>query len=173
LQPGGARGARATARQETVMGAFLGVGALRRGAGAAVLVVAGPLTLSATARDLPPPKTDVVPPVELTVAADGKTVSCAPAELRLPAQTNVHVRLVNQTDKEITITAPQIFDKNVLRHDGDLVHVASAAGYTLKPEGHGDIELRTLAPGQYPYGCTSAQNQGAPFKGTLVFVPPT
>jgi hypothetical protein len=157
------------------MAAYLGRAAPRALtiAGLALALAAGPLVPGAGARDLPPPKTDVVPPVELTVALEGGKVSCAPAELRLPAQTNVHVHLVNQTDKEITVTAPRIFDKNVLRHDGDLVHVASAEGYTLKPSGRGDIELRTLAPGQYPFGCTSAQDQANPFRGTLVFVPPT
>lgn len=156
------------------------MGISRRAAACRALGIVGAATVLATgfatgalARDLGPPKTDIVPPVELTVSADGAKIACAPAELRLPSETNVHVRLVNQTNKEITITAPRIFDKNVLRHDGDLVHVASAAGYTLKPEGHGDIELRTLAPGQYPFGCTSTQDQANPFKGTLVFVPPT
>lgn len=152
------------------LAAYLGAAARRAlGLAGATAVLAG----GALARDLPPPKTDIVPPVELVVAADGAKVTCAPAELRLPAETNVHLRLVNQTNKEITVTAPRIFDKNVLRHDGDLVHVASAEGYTLKPEGHGDIELRTLAPGQYPFGCTSAQDQANPFKGTLILVPPT
>ena len=141
-------------------------------AGLSVTLSAG-LLAGAPAKDLPAPQTDIVPPVEVVISAKGSSVECAPAELRLPAQTNVHLRLINHSDHDVTITAPGIFEnRNVLHHDGDVVHVASNEGYTVKSEGHGDIEFRSLAAGEHTFGCTSVQNQSAPFRGKLVFVPP-
>ncbi|MEH3148097.1 MAG: hypothetical protein PGN34_22815 [Methylobacterium frigidaeris] len=128
------------------------------------------------ANDLPPPKAggEVMPPVEVTITTKDGAASCAPAELRLPAQSNVSLQVVNQSDAQVTITAPQIFqNKNVLHHDGDVVHVASNDAYLVKANGKGEIRLRTIAPGDYTWGCTSTNARSKPFEGRLTLVDPT
>ncbi len=60
----------------------------------------------------------------------------------------------------------------MLHADGDLVHVASEKGYTVKQNGKGTLRLRTLKAGQEEYACTSTRNADAPFKGKLVLSPP-
>lgn len=111
---------------------------------------------------------DVLPPVALTVEEADGAIRCAPAELRLPAGSNVELTITNTTKNQVTLTAPRQFEnKNVLHHDGDLVHVASNDGYLIKQNGKGVLRIRTLDEGQYPYGCTSVSKQGAPFRGTL------
>ncbi|AWN46297.1 hypothetical protein DK419_08205 [Methylobacterium terrae] len=144
-----------------------------RTAAAALLLTA--LTGGArAANDLPPPKTDAMPPVEVTITAENGVPRCAPAELRLPAQTNVDLHVTNQSNEQISLTAPQIFqNKNVLHHDGDVVHVASNDAYLIKANGKGEIRLRTIAPGEYKYGCTAVSKQDKPFEGKLTLVDPT
>ena len=125
------------------------------------------------ANDLPPPKTDVMPPVEVTITAENGAPSCAPAELRLPAQSNVDLHVVNQSNEQVSLTAPQIFqNKNVLHHDGDVVHVASNDAYLVKANGKGEIRLRTIAAGEYTYGCTATSKQDKPFTGKLTLIDP-
>ena len=127
------------------------------------------------ANDLPPPKAggEVMPPVEVTISTKDGAAACAPAELRLPAQSNVSLQVVNQSDAQVSITAPQIFqNKNVLHHDGDVVHVASNDAYLVKAKGKGEIRLRTIAPGSYTWGCTSVNAQSKPFEGKLTLVDP-
>lgn len=127
----------------------------------------------AQGKPLAPPASDAMPPVELTIALqDGKPV-CEPAELRLPADTNVDLKIVSRADVPIILTMGDQFDnKRVLHSDGDLVHVMSEKGYTVKQNGTGNLRLRTLATGEYPYACTSTRDQDAPFKGKLVLSPP-
>ncbi|KMO42523.1 hypothetical protein VQ03_10780 [Methylobacterium tarhaniae] len=145
---------------------------LRAATAAAFLAVA----LSGGARaanDLPPPKTDAMPPVEVTITAENGVLACAPAELRLPAQSNVDLHVTNQSNLQVSLTAPQIFqNKNVLHHDGDVVHVASNDAYMVKANGKGEIRLRTIAPGEYTYGCTATTKQDKPFTGKLTLVDP-
>jgi len=125
------------------------------------------------ANDLPPPKTDAMPPVEVTITAENGVPACAPAELRLPAQSNVDLHVVNQSNEQVSLTAPQIFqNKNVLHHDGDVVHVASNDAYLVKANGKGEIRLRTIAAGEYTYGCTATSKQDKPFTGKLTLIDP-
>jgi hypothetical protein len=42
----------------------------------------------AQSKPLPPASSDAMPPVELTITMDGDKPVCAPAELKLPANTN-------------------------------------------------------------------------------------
>ncbi|XYD08442.1 anaerobic typically selenocysteine-containing protein [Methylobacterium sp. NMS12] len=135
------------------------------------LLAAGPAL--AQGKPLPPPATDAMPPVELTISLkDGKPV-CAPAELKLPADTNVALNIVSSADAPVTITAPGQFENGLVLHaDGDLVHVASEKGYTVKQNGKGTLRLRTMKAGQEEYACTSTRNADAPFKGRLVLSPP-
>ncbi|WCS26026.1 cupredoxin domain-containing protein [Methylobacterium sp. NMS14P] len=135
------------------------------------LLAAGPAL--AQGKPLPPPATDAMPPVELTISLkDGKPV-CAPAELKLPADTNVALNIVSSADAPVTITAPGQFENGLVLHaDGDLVHVASEKGYTVKQNGKGTLRLRTMKAGQEEYACTSTRNADAPFKGKLVLSPP-
>jgi len=135
-----------------------------------VLLAAGPAL--AQGKPLPQPATDAMPPVELTISLkDGKPV-CAPAELKLPADTNVALNIVSSADAPVTITAPGQFENGLVLHaDGDLVHVASEKGYTVKQNGQGEIRVRTIAAGQYPYGCTSVNDRSQPFRGTLTLSP--
>ncbi|MGU3416846.1 anaerobic typically selenocysteine-containing protein [Methylobacterium sp. D54C] len=135
------------------------------------VLAAGPVL--AQGKPLPPPATDAMPPVELTISLkDGKPV-CDPAELKLPADTNVALKIVSSADAPVTITAPGQFENGLVLHaDGDLVHVASEKGYTVKQNGRGTLRLRTMKAGQEEYACTSTRNADAPFKGKLVLSPP-
>jgi hypothetical protein len=135
------------------------------------VLAAGPAL--AQGKPLPPPATDAMPPVELTISLkDGKPV-CDPAELKLPAATNVALKIVSSADAPVTITAPGQFENGLVLHaDGDLVHVASEKGYTVKQNGKGTLRLRTMKAGQEEYACTSTRNADAPFKGKLVLSPP-
>jgi hypothetical protein len=142
----------------------------RSSAALVALLVAGPAF--AQGKPLPPPASDAMPPVELTISLkDGKPV-CDPAELRLPADTNVALTIVSSADVPVTITAPGQFENGLVLHsDGDLVHVASEKGYTVKQNGKGTLRLRTMKAGQEDYACTSARRLDAPFKGKLVLSP--
>ena len=135
------------------------------------LLVAGPAL--AQGKPLAPPASDAMPPVELTISLkDGKPV-CEPAELRLPADTNIALNIVSSANVPVIITAPGQFENGLVLHaDGDLVHVASEKGYTVKQNGKGTLRLRTMKAGQEEYACTSTRNADAPFKGKLVLTPP-
>ncbi|KQP96721.1 hypothetical protein [Methylobacterium sp. Leaf117] len=127
----------------------------------------------AQSKPLPPASSDVMPPVELTIRMEGDKPVCAPAELKLPANTNVELHIVSQAAEPVTITAPGQFENaNVLHADGDLVHVASEKGYLVKQNGKGVLRIRTLKAGQETYACTSNRNQKAPFEGKLVLTDP-
>jgi hypothetical protein len=116
----------------------------------------------------PPRNAGMMPPVSLTVEEADGAVRCAPAELNLPAESNVEITINNTTKNQVTLTAPHQFEnKNVLHHDGDLVHVASDDGYLIKANGKGVLRIRTINEGQYPYGCTSVSKQSKPFEGKL------
>ncbi|MBE7197715.1 MAG: anaerobic typically selenocysteine-containing protein [Parafilimonas terrae] len=143
----------------------------RCAAALAALLATGPAF--AQGKPLPPSASDVTPPVELTVSLkDGKPV-CDPAELRLPADTNVVLTIKSSADVPVTLTAPGQFENGLIQHaDGDLVHVASEKGYTIKQNGQGTLRLRTMKAGQETYACTSTRNESAPFKGKLILVPP-
>lgn len=123
--------------------------------------------------ELGKPASGVVPPVEMTITlADGKP-ACAPATLRLPADTDVALNIVSKAGVPVTFTAPgQFVDGHVLHADGDLVHVASEKGYLVKANGRGTLRLRTLAAGDHSYACTANDKRDAPFVGKLVLVPP-
>ncbi|MCJ2071282.1 cupredoxin domain-containing protein [Methylobacterium sp. J-030] len=127
----------------------------------------------AQGKPLPPPASDVTPPVELTVSMkDGKPV-CDPAELRLPADTNIVLTIKSSADTPVVLTAPGQFENGLIQHaDGDLIHVESEKGYTIKQNGQGTLRLRTMKAGEETYACTSTRDQGAPFKGKLILVPP-
>jgi hypothetical protein len=115
---------------------------------------------------------DALPPIEIVAEMVDGRLRCEPAELRLPAESAVQLQIVNRTKEQVTLTAPRMFEnKNVLHHDGDLVHVASNDGYLVKQGGTGTLRVRTLAEGQYPYGCTATSKQDTPFKGTLTLAP--
>jgi hypothetical protein len=143
----------------------------RGSAALAALLLAGPAL--AQGKPLAPPANDAMPPVELTISMkEGKPV-CEPAELTLPADTNIALHIVSSADAPVTITAPGQFENGLVLHaDGDLVHVASEKGYTVKQNGQGTLRLRTMKAGQEEYACTSTRNANAPFKGKLVLSPP-
>ncbi len=136
-------------------------------------VLLAPAAALAQGKPLPPPSSDAMPPVELSIAMEGDRPVCAPAELRLPANTNVVLQVINHADKPVTITMPGQFENGLVLHaDGDLVHVASEHGYLVKQNGQGTLRLRTQGAGQEDYACTSTGNTKAPFKGTLVRTSP-
>jgi hypothetical protein len=154
---------------------FKAVTAWKRAAGFSSAMAVSTV-MAFAANDLPPPKAggDVMPPVELAISGKAGSISCAPQELRLPAESNVAMSVSNQSDSQVTITAPQIFEnKNVLHHQGDVVHVASNNGYLVKANGKGEIQFRTIAAGQYAYECTGVNDRSEPFKGALTLVDPT
>lgn len=128
----------------------------------------------AQGKPLPPPASDAMPPVELTVEMrDGHPV-CQPSELRLPAETNIALNVVSRADQPVTITMPGQFENGrVLHADGDLVHVASEKGYTVKREGKGTLRLRTISAGEKPFACTGANSRSNPFKGKVILTPPS
>lgn len=144
---------------------LFGLGAL------AATLAAGPVL--AQGKPLPAPASDVMPPVELTIGMEGGKPVCTPAELLLPADTDVSLHIVSSANAPITITAPGQFENGLVLHaDGDLIHVASEGGYTVKQKGQGTLKLRTMKAGRAEYACTSNRNADAPFKGTLVLSPP-
>jgi hypothetical protein len=114
-----------------------------------------------------------VGPVPVRVTLENGKPVCAPAELRLPADTNVELHIVSTANAPVTITAEGQFENaKVLHADGDLVHVMSEKGYTVKQNGKGVLRLRTMKAGETAYGCTSTRNADAPFVGKLVLTPP-
>lgn len=126
----------------------------------------------AQSKPLPAPTSDAMPPVELTITMDGNKPVCAPAELRLPADTNVELHIISQAAEAVTVTAPGQFENaRVLHADGDLVHVASEKGYTVKQNGKGILRIRTMGAGEQVYACTSNLNRKAPFEGKLNLAP--
>ncbi len=140
------------------------------------ILAAGPTASSALAegKPLPPPASDAVPPVELRIGLTDGKATCEPAELKLPADTNVELQLVSTADQYVTLTMEGQFEKgHVLHADGDVGHVASEKGYTIKPNGKATIKVRTLPPGEVPFACTSTGNQSSPFVGKAVLTKPT
>ncbi len=126
-----------------------------------------PAMAFAQGKPLPPPASDATPPIELSITLqDGKPV-CAPAELLVPANTNIALNVVSQANADVTLTIPGQFSNGLVEHaDGDLVHVASEKGYLVKRNGKGVLKLRTEGPGQVKYACTATNNQSQPFTGT-------
>ncbi|MCJ2064350.1 cupredoxin domain-containing protein [Methylobacterium sp. J-088] len=137
----------------------------------AVFLLVG--SAGAESKSLEEPSSDAMPPVELVISMkDGKPV-CDPAEILLPANTNISLHIVSSADAPITITAPGQFENGLVLHaDGDLIHIASEKGYTVKQKGQGTLRLRTMKPGQEEYACTSNRNANDPFKGKLTLTPP-
>ncbi len=116
-----------------------------------------------------PPATNAVPPIELTITMDNGKPVCAPAELLVPANTNIVLHIKSQADRPVTITIPGQFSNGLVEHsDGDLVHVMSEKGYLVKQNGQGTLRLRSMDAGQEEYACTSTANQSEPFKGRYV-----
>ena len=114
---------------------------------------------------------DASPPVDIKFdLVDGKA-RCEPPELRLPARTDVQVKITNASDENAVIAAPRLFSNEfVLHHEGDLVHAASNQGYTLKARGTGHMRLRTPPPGDYEFTCAQVRDLGSPYKGKLTLV---
>lgn len=128
-----------------------------------------PALAHAEGKPLPPPSSEATPPIALTITLDGDKPVCDPAELLVPANTNIALDVVNKANRDVTITIPGQFANGLVLHaDGDLVHVASEDGYLVKRNGKGTLKLRSKEPGQEEYACTSTNNQSAPFKGTYV-----
>lgn len=145
--------------------ALIGLGALAATAFVSPVLAEG--------KPLPAPSSTTTVQGELIITMDGDKPVCAPAELRLPSNTNVELHIVNQANVPVTITAPGQFEKgHVLHADGSLIHVASEKGYLMKANGQGTLKIRTMAEGTEAYACTTTGNQKAPFEGKLVLTPP-
>ncbi len=139
----------------------------------AVAAVMNVQAVRAEGKPLPAPASEAMPSVELRIGLTDGRATCTPAELPLPADTNVELRLVSTADRPVTITMEGQFEQGrVLHHDGDVGHVASEKGYTIKPNGKAVIRLRTLPPGEVPFACTSTSNQSEPFKGKAILTKP-
>lgn len=137
--------------------------------GGAVAAALSVYLTTAQGKPLPPPATDVMPPVELRVGLTDGKATCSPAELPLPADTDIELRVVSTADRPVTITMEGQFEKGrVLHSEGDVTHVASEKGYTIKPNGEGTIRVRSLPPGEVPFACTSTANSSEPFRGRVV-----
>lgn len=125
------------------------------------------------AEPLKAPSSDVMPPIELSITMDKGKPVCAPAELLVPANTNISLHVVSDADRPVTLTIPGQFSNGLVLHaDGDLVHVASEDGYLVKQKGNGTLRFRSQEPGESEFACTSTANQDAPFKGRYVRKPP-
>lgn len=127
----------------------------------------------AESKPLPPPASTGQPVMELTIdKRDGK-IACAPAELRLPADTDAELRVVNRADQPVTLTIDGQFENGLVQHvEGDQGHSASEKGYTIKLNGKATLKFRTMAAGERPYGCTGVNSQNEPFVGKYILVPP-
>lgn len=143
---------------------------LRRGFGATLLAVG----LGPAAAQVPPPEQrgdKVLPPIEILAELVGGTVRCSPPEVRLPAQDEIDLRLVNRSDQTVTVAGPELFsDRNLVRSEGDVVHAASDQAYVVKPNGTARVIVRTPPAGQYRYTCAGNRSQGTPSGGTLTIV---
>lgn len=125
--------------------------------------------VAAETKPLPPPSSNVMPPIELTVTLENGKPVCAPAELLVPANTNIALHIVSKADRPVTLTIPGQFSNGLVLHsDGDLVHVESEKGYLIKQNGRGTLRLRSEGVGREEYACTSTANESAPFKGQYV-----
>ena len=143
---------------------------LALGAVAAAMAVQPAL---AQGKPLPPPASDVMPRVELRVGLTDGKATCSPAELPLPADTNIELHVVSTADRPVTLTIPGQFEKgHVLHADGDVGHNASEKGYTLKANGQATIRVRSLSPSEVSYACTSTANQSEPFTGKVTYTKP-
>ncbi|MDO9428426.1 MAG: anaerobic typically selenocysteine-containing protein [Methylobacterium sp.] len=145
--------------------ALIGLGALA--------AMASPTVAFAESKPLPPASSSTTVQGELNITMDGDKPVCAPAELQLPANTNVELHIVSKANVPVTITAPGQFEKgHVLHADGSLVHVSSEKGYLVKANGQGVLKIRTMQEGTETYACTTTSNQKAPFEGKLVLTAP-
>jgi hypothetical protein len=127
----------------------------------------------AQGKPLPPPASSGQPIMELTIEKKDGKIACAPAELRLPADTNAELRVVNHADQPVTLTIDGQFENGLVQHvDGDQGHSASEKGYTIKLNGKATLKFRTMAASERPYGCTGVNSQSDPFVGKYVLVPP-
>ncbi|KAA2244155.1 hypothetical protein [Salinarimonas soli] len=140
-----------------------------------ILALAATLPFAAHAQSvtLPPASVgdQVAAPVEIVVEKTGNNVRCEPQQARFPATDEVDLRLINRTDRPVTVSAPGLLIEQMVRsHEGDVAHAASNNGYVLKPQGVARLMLRTPKPGEYPYQCIYANNTADPFKGTLTVV---
>lgn len=128
---------------------------------------------SAQGKPLPPPASDAKPVTELTIDKKDGRIACAPAELRLPADTDAELRVVNRADQPVTLTIDGQFENSLMQHaEGDQGHVASEKGYTIKLNGKASLKFRTMAAGERPYGCTGVNSRSEPFVGKYILVPP-
>lgn len=144
-------------------------------AGLALALAGGPgasaQSFNAPKQEPPQVGGETVPPVDIKFdLVDGKA-RCEPPELRLPARTDVEVKLSNTSDENAVIAStPLLANEHVLHHEGDVAHVASNTGYTLKARGTGRMRLRTPDAGEFEFTCAQVRDLGSPFKGKLTLV---
>ena len=138
-----------------------------------VLAVLAPFAAQAQSVTLPPAQVgeQVAAPVEIVATKVGNNVQCEPGQARFPATDEIDLRLINRTDRQVTISAPRLLIEQMVRsHEGDVGHAASNQGYVLKPQGVARLMVRTPQPGDYPYQCIYANNTADPFQGMLTIV---
>ncbi len=138
-----------------------------------VLAVLAPAAAQAQAVNVPPAQVgeQVAAPVEIVASKVGDNVQCEPGQARFPATDEIDLRLINRTDRQVTVSAPKLLIEQLVRsHEGDVGHAASNNGYVLKPNGAARLIVRTPQPGEYPYQCIYANNTGSPFQGMLTVV---
>lgn len=162
-------------RSSKALRAGLGPGAAAWALAAALLAAAlqpaGAQSSNAPKQEPPQVGGAETPPIDIKFDIVNGAARCEPPELRLPARTDVEVKITNTSDQIATITAPLLFrNEYVLHHEGDLAHVASNEGYTIKPRGTGRMKLRTPPPGEYEFSCFNAGTTGSPYKGKLILV---
>jgi uncharacterized cupredoxin-like copper-binding protein len=129
---------------------------------------------SAAAQNMPPAQVggETTAPVEIIAVTEGSRTRCEPAEARLPAGDAIDLRIVNRSSLDLSFGAPELLkDQNLVRHEGDLAHMAGNTGYTVKQNGVARVIVRTPQPGQYAYTCANVRHYGEPFKGMLTVVP--
>jgi hypothetical protein len=137
------------------------------------LVLLAPTAAAAQSAVVPPAQVgdQVAAPVEIVASLVGNNVRCEPPQARFPATDEIDLRLINRTDRQVTISAPKLLIEQMVRtHEGDVGHAASNQGYVLKPQGVARLVVRTPQPGEYPYQCIYANNTGDPFKGSITIV---
>ena len=75
------------------------------------------------------------------------------------------------TDELDDVAIRRARNEQVLHHDGDLAHIASGDGDTIKRNGRGVLKLCTLAAGGQDYAYASIDNQKDPVRGRLILTP--
>lgn len=140
---------------------------------AGMTAIAGGSALAQTP-NLPPPGAEQPVPVEILAEAAPGGITCRPAEARLPAQTQVALRVANRSASPVRFEIPELLQAGRLLNVQGGTAERDGKGVLVAPGVVGQIMIQTPGPGNYPFGCTlmNNANQAPPVKGMFAIAPP-